>query len=144
MPKHMVIEEEITRLRGTSPDKLSAYTVRLPPGLALEAAYFAREHNYQMSRGLVELFESHLRAMREGVVLEFSPDIRRQLDLIATALGTERTAVVQRIIGENLVRYLQQAVGIQQERNEVERVMQSMLDDTHTPAAPVKPPKAKK
>ncbi len=142
MPKHAKIEDEIQRLRTLSPEKLSPYTVRLPPGLALEAAHFARQHNYQMARGLIEIFESYLRASKEGVVFEFAPDLRRQIDVIATAMGTTRDAVVQRIVAENIIRYLQQAVALQHERNEIERVFaESQL--TETPAAPVKPRKPK-
>lgn len=144
MPKHTKIEEEIQRLRTLSPDRLSPYTVRLPPGLALEAAHFARQHNYQMARGLIEIFESYLRATKEGVVFEFQPDLRRQLDVIATAMGTTRDAVVQRIVAENIIRYLQQAVALQHERNEIERVFAETQRDTETPAAPVKPAKSKK
>lgn len=144
MPKHVKIEDEITRLRSLSPDRLSPYTVRLPPGLALRAAHFAREHNYQMARGLLEIFERYLTAESEGVILEFAPDLRRQLDVIATAMGTSRDAVVQRIVAENIIRYLQQAVALQHERNEIERVFAETQRDTETPAAPVKPTKKSK
>lgn len=142
MPKHVKIEDEIQRLRTLSPEKLSPYTVRMPPGIALRAAHFAREHNYQMARGLLEIFERYLAAESEGVVLEFAPDLRRQLDVIATAMGTSRDAVVQRIVAENIIRYLQQAVALQHERNEIERVF-AESQHSESPPAPVKPRKPK-
>lgn len=145
MARHSKIENEVKRLRTLSPDTLSAYTVRLPPGIALEAANFAREHNYQMARGLLEIFTLYARAMQSGAILEFDGDFRRQLDLIASAFGTTRAAVVQRIVGENLVRYLQQAVALQAERGEIERLLQQMKLDAESPTQPVKPePKTKK
>ncbi len=144
MAKHQKIEEEIKRLRTLSPDTLSAYTVRLPPTLALEAATFARDNNYQMARGLLAIFESYLRATQAGVVLEFGGDTRRQLDLIATTYGVSRSEIVSRIVSENLVRYLQQAVVLEGERRQVERTLQVIRDDAEAAAQPVKPLKPKR
>ena len=143
MAKHAKIEDEIKRLRTLSPDTLSPYTLRLPPTLALEAAHFARDNNYQMSRGLLAIVESYVRASQSGVAIEFSGDTQRQLDLIATAFGVSRSEVVARIVSENLVRYLQQAVVIEGERRQVERTLQT-IRDTAEAAEPAKPPKPKK
>jgi hypothetical protein len=125
VPRELDLNKELGRLRASAPEAANILYVRIPAASLLRVVEIAVDKDVNVTTQIREIINTWLSAVSSGAIVTLSPSINRNLDFVASSLGTDRNGLVRQIVEEHVNSYFEKARDRLQDRKTIEAELET-------------------